>query len=150
MLRAILAVIVGYVAMAVAVFGTFTGAYLILGADGSFRPGSYEPSGLWLVVSFVLGFGAALLGGTVCRAIARSHKPVAILAVVVVALGALSAIPMLLASGAEPAVRTGDVGNIEAMQNARTPLWVALSNPIVGAVGVLLAGRARGTQARSG
>ena len=40
------------------------------------------------------------------------------------------------------APRTGEVGNIEAMQSARTPLVVLLLNPLIGAVGVLVGGRA--------
>ncbi len=37
MLKAVLAVIVGYLAMAFLVFSTFSLAYLLMGADGAFR-----------------------------------------------------------------------------------------------------------------
>jgi len=146
MLRAILAVIVGYLAMAVTVFATFTGAYLILGSAGSFKPGSYEVSGTWLVLSLVLSLAAALVGGLVCRAIARSPRPVVALAGVVLVLGALSAVPILLRAGEPPEPRTGDVSNIEAMNRARQPVWVALTLPLVGAAGVLVAGRGRSAE----
>ncbi|MDQ3667052.1 MAG: hypothetical protein M3410_10870 [Acidobacteriota bacterium] len=42
MLRAVLAVIVGYVVMVLLVFATFSLAYLLMGADGAFRPGTYK------------------------------------------------------------------------------------------------------------
>jgi hypothetical protein len=32
----------------------------------------------------------------------------------------------------------GAVANMEAMQKARTPGWVALMNPLIGAVGVMV------------
>ena len=54
MLRTILGVILGYVAMAVLIFLTFTLAYLTMGSEGAFQPGTYEVTALWLVVSFVL------------------------------------------------------------------------------------------------
>ena len=68
--RAILSVVVGYVAMFAAIFLTLSGLCLLLGQDLSFQPGSYEPSLLWTAVSFALGVGAAVLGGYVCAWIA--------------------------------------------------------------------------------
>ena len=55
--RAILSVVVGYVAMFAAIFLAFSGLYLLLGQDLSFRPGSYEPSVLWTVRGAVGGRG---------------------------------------------------------------------------------------------
>ncbi|MBM4109337.1 MAG: hypothetical protein FJ255_11125 [Phycisphaerae bacterium] len=66
--RAILAVIVGYIVMAAVVFGLFTGAYPLLGADGAFKPNSWEVSTTWLAASFALGLIAAVMGGLVCGA----------------------------------------------------------------------------------
>lgn len=44
MARKIIGVIVGYIAMAAAIFITFTLLYLILGAEGSFQPGNFQAS----------------------------------------------------------------------------------------------------------
>ena len=63
MWRAILSVIAGYLAMFLFVFVSFSAAYLTMGTEGAFQPGSYEVSGLWLAVSFVLSLGAAVGGG---------------------------------------------------------------------------------------
>jgi len=42
MIRNTFGVVLGYVAMFAFVFITFTILYFILGADGSFEPGTYE------------------------------------------------------------------------------------------------------------
>jgi hypothetical protein len=141
--RAIVSVVVGYVAMFVTIFLSFTVLYLILGQDLSFRPDTYEPSMLWTVVSFLLGIGAAILGGYVCARIARTTTPPKALAGVVVVIGLLSAIPVLMAASTPAVARTGDVGNMDAMMKAKQPAWVAVANPFVGLVGVLLGARLR-------
>ncbi len=140
MFRSIAAVVVGYLVMFLLVFTLFTAAYLAMGTEAAFTPGTYEVSTLWVVISFVLGLVAALVGGYVCAAIARRGKAPLALAALVLGLGLLFAIPVLTAPKAS-APRAGGVPNLEAMQNARTPGWVALLNPFVGAVGVLLGAR---------
>jgi len=140
MLKAALGVVAGYVVMAVMVMITFSAAYLGLGADGAFRPGSYVPSMAWVVVSVVLGLAAALAGGLCCARIAPGTRAPLALAGFVLGLGLLLAVPALVDSRPlEP--RGGDVGNFEAMQKARTPGWLAVLNPLVGASGVLLGRR---------
>ncbi len=135
--RAIGAVIAGYIAMAAVIFVAFTAAYAAMGADGAFRPGTYEVSTLWLVVSLAVSFGAAVVGGLVCAAIARTATPPKVLAAVVVVLGLASALPTLTRGDAEPKARSGGVSNSEAMRNAEQPVAVALALPFIGALGVL-------------
>jgi hypothetical protein len=72
MLRAAGSVVVGYLVMFVVVFATFTVAYLAMGTEGAFRPGTYDVTALWLIVSLLLSFVAATVGGLVCATIARS------------------------------------------------------------------------------
>jgi len=138
MARAILGVIVGYVAMAALVFITFTLAYLAMGADGAFKPGTYDVTALWLAVSFALSVVGALLGGFVCAAVAKGPKaPVALVGIVFV-LGLVFAVATVMApEDPTPKVRQGDVGNLEAMQGAKQPVWVAFLNPLIGTAGVL-------------
>jgi hypothetical protein len=139
MLRNIGGVIVGYIIMALAIFLPFTAAYLLMGADSAFKPETYEPSNLWLVTSFVLGLLAAVAGGYVCALITRGSRAPLALAVLVIVLGVLSALPTLKANaGRERLTRPGEVSNLEAMQNAALPAWVALLNPFLGAAGVLV------------
>jgi hypothetical protein len=144
--RTILAVVAGYIVMALLVFLSFSAAFLMMGTDRAFQPGTYGVSALWLTVSFVLGLVAAIVGGYACAAIApRSRAPMA-LAVVVLVLGLAMAVPVLTAPDAGvPRQRAGDVGNTEAMMQAQQPPWVALANPFLGAAGVMIGARRRRT-----
>ena len=143
MVRAVLSVIAGYAAMFLVVFASFSAAYLAMGTERAFRPGTYEVSGLWLAVSFVLSVGAAAVGGRLCAALSRSGKAPWALAGLVLVLGLLMAVPVMQASRQNPEPRTAAVGNLEAMSRARQPVWVALLNPRVGFVGVLVGARWR-------
>ena len=143
MIRAILAVIVSYVLMFVLMFLAFTGVYLVLRADGAFKPGSFEASSTWIAIAFVVNFVVAVIGGMVCAAIAKGGKAPIALAAVVFVLGLLLAIPSLMVQKAD-VVRAGDVPMFEAMQKAKEPPWVPLTFPIVGVMGVLIGGKLKG------
>jgi len=148
MLRKVLGVIVGYLVMACFVFLTFTGAYLVMGTNQAFKPGTYDVSLRWTAISFVLSLVAAIVGGYVCALIARSSRAAQVLAGIVIVLGILVAIPVLTGGDTRPNVRPREVPNLQAMQSARTPKWVALLNPIVGAVGVMVGAGIRQKTAR--
>jgi hypothetical protein len=145
--RAIVSVVIGYVVMFAAIFLAFSGLYLLLGQELSFKPGSYDPSVLWTLVSFALGVGAAILGGYVCARIAKTATPPKVLAGVVLVIGLLSAVPVLMVSATPTETRTGEVGNLDAMMKAKQPAWVAVANPFVGLAGVLLGARLRRSSA---
>jgi cytochrome bd-type quinol oxidase subunit 2 len=142
--RLIAAIVVGYIVMFVFIFVTFSAAYLAMGTDGAFQPGSYEVSGLWIVLSLVLGIAASIVAGIVAAALARGVRGSRALAVVVLILGLAMAIPSLSDSaGDRPEVRSADVGNMEAMKYAHQPTWMALLNPFLGAVFVVVGGTLR-------
>lgn len=143
MLRAILAVIVSYVLMFVLIFLAFTGVYMVLRADGAFKPGSFEASSAWIGIAFAVNFVVAIIGGMVCAAIARGGKAPIALAAIVFVLGLGLAIPSLMVQKTD-AVRAGDVPMFEAMQKAKEPPWVPFTFPIVGAIGVLIGGKLKG------
>lgn len=138
--RNILAVIAGYVAMFVIVFGVFTAAYFAMGADRAFEESSYDVSSLWVIVSVIVGFFASLVGGAVCAIVSkRSMGATLSLMVLVLVLGAVSA---LMAMGkeapeGEAAVRAQETSNTEAMMNAQQPTWILIANPIIGVFGVM-------------
>ena len=141
--RAIVGVVLGYVVMFATIFVTFSGLYLVLGQERSFEPGSYDPSLLWTVVSFALGAVAAVVGGITCASIARAATPPKVLAGLVFVIGLASAVPVLRAASTPAEERTGDVGNLDAMMKAKQPAWVAVANPFLGFVGVLIGARLR-------
>ena len=134
--RAIASVVVGYIVMALVVFVTFSLAYLAMGADGAYRPGVYDVSLLWIVCAFVLSFIAALVGGYVAAAIAKTGKPILFLIGLVILLGAISAVMSGAGAADIPAVRDADPGVFEAMQYSKQPTWVAWLTPVIGAIGV--------------
>lgn len=145
MLRSIGGVILGYITMALLIFLTFSAAYLLMGTSGAFKPDTYEVSTLWLLTSFLLSIVAAVVGGYICAAIARGGRAPVALAVLVIVLGVLAAVPALRAAngGRDRLTRPAEVSNMEAMQNAVTPGWVALLNPFLGAAGVIFGARLR-------
>jgi hypothetical protein len=143
MLRMIAGIVVGYLVMVALVFISFSAAYLIMGADGAFNPGSYEPSSAWLITSFILSVLAAIAGGFICVLLAGNARSAWILSGLVLVLGLLMAVGVVMAEKAPLENRTGDVGNLEAMMKARQPDWVALANPFLGAAGVLFGSRFR-------
>jgi predicted anti-sigma-YlaC factor YlaD len=149
MVRNILAVVAGYATLALLIFVTFTLLYLMLGADRSFEPGSYDASALWVLTSFPLGVATSVAAGYVCAALARGGRAPQVLAGVVLVLGLLFAIPVLRAADAPSPPRAGGVSNMEAMRQARQPEWVHLVNPFVGAVGVLVGAGLRRRRAGS-
>jgi hypothetical protein len=78
----------------------------------------------------------------VCVIIAKDHKPAIWLAVLVLVLGIILAIPSLNVPEAEMnKVREGDVDNMEAMQNAKQLPIALILNPIIGAIGVIAGSR---------
>jgi hypothetical protein len=133
-------VILGYLVMFAFVFLSFSGVFFLLGVERAFQPASYDVTMTWNVVSVVLSFVAAMIGGVVCVMIAKSSTGPKVLAALVLLLGLAMAVPVLTAPPAPPS-RGPEVSNTEAMMNARQPVWAALANPFIGAFGVLLGAR---------
>jgi hypothetical protein len=126
--------------MFVLVFLTFSGAFLGLGSERTFQPGTYNPTMLWNLLAIGLGFVAALWGGMVAAKIGRGQAAAKSLAIVVFVLGLVVAF-MNLSTKTDPGPRTGDVSNADAMNKAQTPVWLSFLNPFIGAAGVLAGGR---------
>jgi hypothetical protein len=85
----------------------------------------------------IVGILAAIIGGWVCALIARSFGAAKVLALVVIVLGLALAIPTFIENPpTEP--RTADVSSSDAMMRAQTPQWIAVVNPVIGAIGVLI------------
>ncbi len=119
--RKIAGVIVGYIGMFIIVFAGLTIAYLILGKDRAFQPGVYDLTTMWIAIVLIVGMVAAIIGGWVCALIARSFGAAKVLALVVIVLGLLMAIPAFTAEPqTEP--RSADVSSMDAMMRAETPV----------------------------
>ena len=140
--RLIGAVLLGYIAMVIIVFCGMSLAWLALGPDGAFQTGVYDVTTTWILVSFAIGLFAAVGGGWLARLVTQDARGPRVLAGFVVVIGIVLAIPALTSAGPEAATRPDVVPMFEAIGSARTPLWVMLVNPLIGALGVLIGGRA--------
>ncbi len=139
MVRFVTAIVVGYLVMLIAVVGVFTAAYPLFGVDRLFEPGSFEAARGWIVLSFAVGFVAAMTGGALCAFIAPRTAAPLWLAAIVLVLGGLMAIPVVMsASTTRGGARPPKITMADAMARAEQPLWVALLNPLVGAAGILI------------
>lgn len=135
--------LLGYVTMFVAVFLLFSAGYLLLGTDGSYQAGSWDVSFAWVILSIVVGLGAAVAGGYVCAFISSDPKATQALVGLVVVLGLLMALPAVMGGSSEVAttMRPDTVGLFDAMINAKQPNWLAFLNPLLGAVGIVIGSR---------
>jgi len=142
--RSIIAVIVSYVVMFVLNILAFVGLYLIVGADQAFKPHKFLASNRWVAITCGLMFVTAVIAGFLCSAIAKGGKAPLALAVVILVLGLLLAIPSVMkATTHADMIRPGPVMWKEAMNNAYWPVWAPFAFPFVGAVGALVGGKLR-------
>lgn len=140
MVRTLIAVIVGYAVMALFVFAGFSLAMLALGSM-AFKPATYDPSTLWLLISFVLSFIAAVAGGWVCTTIAKTWKAPLALAALILGLGLLLVVYVMMAPGVPRSSSGRNVSEPSPMESGRQPLWVTVLNPVVAAGGIILGAR---------
>ena len=141
--RAILGVIVGYIVMAGVVIGSFAAAWMVFGQDSAYKEGLWEISTPWMIMMFVAGLIAAMIGGAVCAAIAaKGSKAAMVLAGLVLVLGFVDAGFKLAAPREDrPTVREDNVTMFEATANSQEPTVMLLGNPVIGLVGVLIGAR---------
>ena len=140
--RSIIAVIVSYITVFVLNFLAFVSLYVLIGQNHAFKPRSYLASNRWIAISFAIIFVTAIIGGLICAAIAKGGKAPLALAVVVLVLGLLLAIPSVIKHQRNSnLVRFGDVSAAEAARLAYWPVWVPFTFPFVATIGVLIGGR---------
>jgi small neutral amino acid transporter SnatA (MarC family) len=142
MIKNIGSAILGYIVIFATIFITFTIAYLILGTEGAFQERTYDVSFAWIVVSIILSIFAAVLGGFVCKLVAKNDTAVKILAGIVLVLGLSMAVVQMTADTSDrPVVRDETVESMDAMNNAISPTWMNFLNPLLGVLGVMYGGR---------
>ena len=138
MSRANLGIAVGFLAtLLLAGIGLFL-AYGFLGTDAAFQVDSYKPSGSWTTATLAVSFVAAACGAVVTGLVAPGTKAPFQLADVVFVFGLVLAAPLLIASAAEAAPRSGDLSFVGALMQTQHPAWLAIINPLVAKVGVYL------------
>jgi hypothetical protein len=140
MLRSIVGVVVGYLVMFFVAFCAYTAAYLGLGAERAFEPGTYALSGIWIGLVIAITLIAGLVGGLTCAAISKSRTTGLVFARIVFVLSFVFELPTLMKDHT-PVARAGEVSNMEAMGKAQPPFWLCLLNPFLGAAAVLMGTR---------
>src|SRR5437868_11268918 len=142
MARAVIGVIAGYIGMFILNFLGFVTLYTVIGPDQAFKPRLFLASNKWIAISFVIIFITGTIAGLICAAIAKGGKAPLALAIVVIVLGLLLAIPaMMKAQANAKLVRGRNVPQMEAAQKAYWPTWTPFTFPIISAIGVLVGGR---------
>ena|SRR5947209_15073810 len=142
MARTIIGVIAGYVLMFILNFCGFVALYAVIGPNQAFEPGLYLASTKWIAITLVIILITGIIAGLVCALIARGGRAPLALAVVVVVLGLLLAIPAMMKGQLNSKlVRSGDVPQMQAAQLAYWPVWCPFTFPFISAVGVLVGGR---------
>jgi hypothetical protein len=142
MARSIIGVIVGYVTMFVLNFAAFVGLYALVGPNNAFKPHKYLASNRWMAMSLVVLIVTGIIAGLICAAIARGGRAPLALAVVVIVLGLLLAVPAVMKARANAdLIRMGDVPSMEAAQKAYWPIWTPFAFPFISAVGVIIGGK---------
>ena len=140
--RSVVAVIVAYISMFILNLLVFVGLYSFVGPSQAFKPASYLASNRWIAMSFVAIIITAIIAGLICAAIARGGRAPLALAIVVLVIGLVLAIPSVMKHRAnEHMVRAGDVPSMEAAQKAYWPVWVPFLFPFVSAAGALVGSR---------
>ncbi len=141
MVRNVLAVIASYVFLALFVMIGLAVAFMAMGMDTAYQPGSYKVSMAWIVVMEATGLIASVLAGMLCVKISKqSLGAVKSFLIVVVVLGILNIVMTAMADErtAESLVRPEGVEFAEAVKNTYKPVWIAALDPIVGFIGISL------------
>ena len=144
MIRAVAAVILGYLGMAIWVMMSVGIAWKLLGEDFAINPETMQATGKWIALNLPLGFVGALLGGWLAASIAKAKAASAVrgLAILVLVFGL-----MLAASETfrDPDASPPEDANAqaEAMLRAKQPTWYTFLIPFVGFTGVMIGGSVR-------
>jgi hypothetical protein len=136
MLKSIGGVVVGYLVMMFVAFAAYTAAYLGLGTDRAFEPGTYALSGLWIGLVIAITFIAGLIGGLACAAVSKSRTTGLVLALIVFALSLIFELPNIMRDET-PVARTGDVSNLDVMGKGQPPVWLCILTPFLAGAAVL-------------
>lgn len=140
MVRTIVGVVVGYLAMFGVAFAAYTAAYLGLGAERVFEPGTYALAGIWIGVVVVITLSAGLIGGLICAAISKSRTTGLVFALIVFVLSLVFELPSVMKEHT-PVARTGDVSNMDDMWKATPPVWLCVLVPFLSGASVLMGTR---------
>src|SRR4051812_17388797 len=136
--RVIGAVIAAYVVMWTLMVAVFSAAWMLLGSQGSFQPGTWRTSLPWIAVSLAGSLFAAVPASRLAAVIARGNRrALQGLVLLTLILGLVMAIPVLTRTEGTIAGRPSVVSMQAAFTYAAQPAWLALLMPFLGVVGAV-------------
>ena len=154
-MRVALAVIVGYLIMAMLVMSTMFLAVQAMDLDAVFEQGFWKATSRWNTISVMISLLSAVAGGAVCERIARNKMGIRLLAIVFV-VATIGSLVTVLRAGPDPEpvprpttealVAAAAAANqsptlyamVEAGKHAREPGGMKIANPACGLAGALL------------
>jgi hypothetical protein len=142
MARSIIAVIVSYIVMFILNLVAFLGLYAVVGPGQAFKARSYLASNRWVLMTGVILLVTGVIAGLSCALIARGGRAPSALALVVIIVGLLLAIPSVMKARANAGMaRPAVVSQMEALNYAYWPIWAPFAFPFISAIGVLVGGK---------
>jgi hypothetical protein len=138
-MRAIVAVVAGWLTMVIVVMVLFVLGPLLLGLERVFEPGLYRATPLWIACGVAIGLLASALGGWVAARLGRGRGPVLALAVLVVVgtlASELTRKPLADPLAVRPPGQTAGEALRLSRKHSAEPLVTRVTNPIVGLLGL--------------
>jgi hypothetical protein len=90
----------------------------------------------------VATFITAIIAGFICALIAKGGKAPLALAILIIVLGWLLAVPAVMKGRANAdMIRMGDVPSMEAAQKAYWPIWAPFALPLIQGIGAVIGGK---------
>jgi asparagine N-glycosylation enzyme membrane subunit Stt3 len=157
MIRSIIAIVVSFITVNLLIMALFLVTAVVLGIEGTLRPGEYWTSTTFNVIVLAGGAVMSALGGVVCALIAKSWRPALVVVGVILALGLVGAAQNL--QKPDPPTRGDAVEGEtdrqyatrileEMMEVGKEPTWFSFATPFVGALAFLGGARMVGDRRR--
>lgn len=138
--RSILAVVVSYIVMMVLVFGSFMSLWIGLGPNKLLEPGTFQGNMFLCIAAPSIAGLAGVLGGWLCGRMARGKMSAVVGLAVLTLVAGLTMGYFTMQKPFPTGARDPNMTMEELMKVGREPDWVAIGNPIIGAVGVMIGG----------
>jgi uncharacterized membrane protein YfcA len=108
----------------------------VLGLEKILQPNSWWTTDTFNIIVLVGGFIAAIIGGMVCKVIARQSKAKLVLAAIVIVMGIGSAMANM--KKPDPPVRTEPATMEGIGQYGKEPNWFAISKTVAAVIGLII------------
>ncbi len=144
-MRAVVTVIVAFVALNGFVLLASLAPWYILGVDGVLEPNQFKTHFAFDIYAVLVGMFGSVQAGRWCARMAESRTAVIVLALLCFAVGMINAFSQ--SQKLEPGFREPGLSVRQAISARKEPAWFTFLMPAVGFLGVLFGGRRAGRSA---